>query len=289
MKGNQVSYPTPGESDEGVPSNPYAAPGPSYDPDAAAPAQPQSEQLYPPAAQPFGAQPVGTQPASAQPLGAQPLGAQPLGAQPVGTQPYPPPGQPYPPSAQNPAGRPYPPVAPYGYGQPPVAPPAPGSNGFSIAAIILAFVVSPLGIVFSILGIVRAGKVGGKGRILSIIALVISLLGSVLWGAFAYGVTRGVKQVVTCNQTERQIEDLSTRFQADSSDPAAYKKDLQDVINILNTSADKVSDSKSAADMRRAAADFQELLNDVNNGTEPSSTLGKRLTTDGAAVDKDCS
>jgi hypothetical protein len=93
----------------------------------------------------------------------------------------------------------------------------------------------------------------------------------------------------TCADTEAQVSSLGTKLEGDVSDPAAYRKDLQDIIDELNSSAGEVSNTSWAKDMRAAAADFQEVLTDAKNGIQPSADLISRLTTDGDAVDADCS
>ncbi len=200
-------------------------------------------------------------------------------------QPYVAPQQPtY--DATQPAAPGYGPPQP-GYGMPPVA----QDNGLATAGLVLGILpTGPVGLVFSILGINRAGKVGGVGRTRAWVGLVLSIVWIAVGAIVVVAAgTDTVKNVVTCNQTEKSVEALGTKSQADASDPAAFKKDLQSIIDELNSSANKMADKKKAADMRKAAADFKEVLDDVTSGTAPSADLQARLTTDGAAVDADCS
>jgi hypothetical protein len=175
--------------------------------------------------------------------------------------------------------------APYGAPQPQ------GSNGFATAGLILGILPTGIiGLIFSILGLVRAPKVGGAGRTRAWIGLVLSVLWIIGGGVFiAAAASSGVKQAVTCNQTEKSFETLATKIQNDSADKNAEIADFNQAISLLNSGASKVSDAKSASDMRKLAADFRELVNDVNTGTAPSSDLTTRLTADGNAVDADCS
>ena len=209
---------------------------------------------------------------------------QPYGA-PAPQQPYGAPQQPYgaPQQAYGVPGQPY--GAPQGF----VPPPGPQSNGFATAGLVLGILPLPLfGIIFGILGLKNAPKYGGVGKTRSIVGIVLAIIWIPILVLFSIGVNSGVKQVVTCNQTETQVEKLGNQLQADTSDPAAYQKDLQAIVDELNSSAGKVSDSKSASDMRKAAADFKEVLDDSKAGTQPSADLISRLTTDGNAVDTDC-
>lgn len=55
------------------------------------------------------------------------------------------------------------------------------SNIFAILGFILAFVASPIGLVFSILGLVMSKKFGGKQKGLAIAGLIISVIGIIIW------------------------------------------------------------------------------------------------------------
>lgn len=198
------------------------------------------------------------------------------------------------PTQEQPPGVPQqPPVAPWQAAGPPQGmgmPPMPQSNGFATAGLILGILPTGLiGLVFSILGLVRSGKVGGVGRTRSWVGLVLS----VLWLAGSIALIgiggSAVKHAATCNQTEVQVNTLSDKLAADADDPKAYSADLNDLISLLNSSAAKVSDKQTAKDMRAAAADFQEFLDDSKAGKVPSDDLIDRLATDGTAVDLDCS
>ena len=56
-----------------------------------------------------------------------------------------------------------------------------GSNVFAILGFIFAFVVSPLGLVFSIIGLATSKKYGGKQKGMAIAGLIISIVGIVIW------------------------------------------------------------------------------------------------------------
>ena len=51
-----------------------------------------------------------------------------------------------------------------------------GSNTFAILGFVFAFLVSLLGLVFSIIGIGKAKKMGGKGKSLAVPGLIISIV-----------------------------------------------------------------------------------------------------------------
>jgi hypothetical protein len=229
------------------------------------------QQAYGVPAQPYG---DATQPAGAAPeqpnYGAPQQGAPQYGAPQYGAPQYGAPGQ-----------------APYGAPQPT----QPGSNGLATAGLILGILPTGIiGLIFSILGLVRAPKVGGVGRTRAWVGLVLSALWIVGGGLFiGLAGTSAVKQVQTCNQTEKSFVALGTKIENDADNQTAEIADLNQAASLLNSGAAKVSDAKSASDMRKAAADFTELANDIKNGTAPSADLQSRLTTDGNAVDADCS
>jgi hypothetical protein len=170
---------------------------------------------------------------------------------------------------------------------------APQTNGLATAGLWLGILPTGLiGLVFSILGLRRAGQIGGVGRGKAMTGLILSILWTIVYTAaavaFAIGVKQGVTQAVSCQQVERNIQTISTRLRSDTADPAAVKTDIQQIIDELNKGADSVGDEKSAADMRKLAGEYQELLADLNSGTTPAADLTSRLVTDGAAVDADC-
>lgn len=55
-----------------------------------------------------------------------------------------------------------------------------GANVFAILGFIFAFVISPLGLIFSIIGLSKAKKMGGKQKGLAIAGLIISIISLVI-------------------------------------------------------------------------------------------------------------
>lgn len=55
------------------------------------------------------------------------------------------------------------------------------ANAFAILGFIFAFVISPLGLIFSIIGLSKAKKMGGKQKGLAVAGLIISLIGIISW------------------------------------------------------------------------------------------------------------
>ena len=60
------------------------------------------------------------------------------------------------------------------------APQTSGSNAFAILGFIFAFLISPLGLIFSIVGLAKAKKMDGKQKGLAIAGLIISIISLVI-------------------------------------------------------------------------------------------------------------
>jgi Domain of unknown function (DUF4190) len=225
--------------------------------------------------QPYGApvpQPPYGAPAPQQQYGApapqQPYGAQPPYGAPTPQQPYGAPGQ------------------PYGAGYAP-GPVGPQKNPLAIWALVLGILpTSIIGIVVSIIALVKSKALGGAGKKLAIAGLILSVLWTVGWVAV---IVSAGKDVVSCSQVESRSQTLAAQLESDeTSHPEKVQADLQSIVDELNDGA-KGADSQTKADIHKFTADFQELASDLKNGTTPAPDLISRLTTDGNAVDKDCS
>lgn len=186
------------------------------------------------------------------------------------------------------------PQQPYGAPGVPVA----QSNGLATAGLILGILpTSVVGAIVSILGIVRAGKVGGVGRARAWVGLVLSVLWTivsviVIAALLLAGTSTGKKIVERvdpgCVAAESYMSSVDSKMNADTNNPDAIKADIQAAIDELNKDAGKSHSTKAAADMRATAKDFQELLTDINTATAPSADLQSRVATDANAIDTDC-
>jgi hypothetical protein len=178
-------------------------------------------------------------------------------------------------------GTPQPP-ADYSY---PAAPVQPQKNGFAIAGLIFGIIGGVLfGLLFGILGLVKSKKVGGKGKTMSIIAIVLSLLwiagGSVL-------VVQALKTDPGCDAAVAAVKDIDTKMTADAKDPALLKADIQKVKTDLDAAAAKSTDAAATTAIAKLSADFKELLT-VLDGAAPAADLQARVEADGKAVDAAC-
>lgn len=181
------------------------------------------------------------------------------------------------------------PPSPYGpYNQPPPPPLTPQTNGFATAGLILGILpTGVIGLIFSILGLVRAPKVGGLGRTRALIGLILSVLWMV-GGVVAVTSNLSKRLDPACISAEGYGSTLESKMNADQGNIDALKQDLQDAVTELNTDAAKTSNATTKAAILKFSGDIKELLDDINNGTAPSADLTTRLTTDGNAVDTAC-
>lgn len=253
-------------------------------PQATPQGQPQGTTYGQPQGAPYG-QPAGT-PQYGQPQGGTPYG------QPQGTQygqpqaaPYgQPQGAPY---GQAQPGTPYgaPPGSPFGY--PEQGPPAKGSNGFAIAALIFGILGGiPLALGFGIAGLVRAGKVH-RGKVMSIVGIALA----VLWIApAAYLGTHLAKAADPgCIAAKDTIANYSdAKLNADSNNVTAMTNDLTAIVSQLNDAAGKSTNSAARNSIKRLATDFDELLSDLKNTKQPAADLQTRIDADAKAVDDAC-
>ncbi|MFE0464114.1 hypothetical protein ACFW1A_33150 [Kitasatospora sp. NPDC058965] len=178
-----------------------------------------------------------------------------------------------------------PPQQPYGY----PAPQPTGSNGFAIAGLILAFLFFPLGLIFSIIGLVKS-KSAGKGKVPAIIGLIVSLLATA--GTIA-GIALAVSTVSKaldsgCVSATSTVTTYSDKMSADAGSPDALKADFKNATDELNAAAAKAGNAAAKSAISALAGDYQQLYTDVSTGTAPSADLQSKLETDGQKVDTAC-
>lgn len=264
----------------------YGAPNPQY----GAPQYPQQPQPQP------------SQPQYGAPQ--QPYGDQ--------TQYGAPPQQPYDQSqygaAQPQYGGPVPPPGPGGYGYP--MPPQEQKNGFSIAGLILSF-LPLLGIIFSVLGLTRASKVGGKGRGLAIAGLVLSIAFIGGYAAIGIAVSKSTALDPGCTSAESSFQSMLSKLQADESklttdasgsnqsttqtDLASFTTDVQGIKTALDSALNQaqhqsVKDKIQTmdTDVNTVLTGLQALQNgDTSQLTQFTDAAG-RLGTDGDELDSIC-
>jgi Tfp pilus assembly protein PilX len=205
-----------------------------------------------------------------------------------------------------------------GYGAPGVppgysgyVPPEYQKNGFAIAGFVLCF-LPLLGIIFSVLGLVKSGKVGGKGRGLAIAGLVLSVLFIGGYAAIGLAVNKVANSPAAdpaCTTAEGYFNSVDSKLTADSSkltsdsgnsaalqaDLSAYTADLRNIKNSLDSALAKaqhqsVKDKIQAADTDVATvlAGIQAAQNGDMSKLAAAEDAANRLGTDGSAIDNIC-
>jgi hypothetical protein len=148
------------------------------------------------------------------------------------------------------------PGAPGGYGG--YVPPQQEKNGFSIAGLILCFL--PLfGLIFSILGLVRSGKIGGKGRGLAIAGLVLSLVFAGGYTAIGVALSKSTQLDPGCTSAESSFRSMQSKLTADGNKlttDGGNQATLQSDLTLLSTD---LTNMKSALDSALSQAKKQEV------------------------------
>ncbi|MFE0629359.1 DUF4190 domain-containing protein [Streptomyces sp. NPDC058864] len=169
-----------------------------------------------------------------------------------------------------------------------IAPQPPAKNGFAIASLILAFFFSPLGLLFGILGIVRAGKVG-VGKALAWVGTILSILSLAVGIAITALVLPTVLKATDagCIAAKESITKYDPIF-AKEQDPKKLVGHFNAAAAELDAAAAKADDDATRQAVKTLAADYRDLAGIVEKGTEPPADLESRLERHGAAIDSAC-
>jgi hypothetical protein len=174
---------------------------------------------------------------------------------------------------------------------PPAEPqPAKRTNGFAIASLVFGIIGGvPLGIIFGIVGLVRA-KTVRSGKAMAWIGIVLSVLWAVpLTILIAIGASHATKALDPgCTSARSTLSGMDQKITNDANNADAFKADLQTTIAALKDAASKTKSDKARTAMTNTAADFQALLDSVNSGSQISSDFQTKLTADADSVDKEC-
>jgi len=204
-------------------------------------------------------------------------------------QPAPPPGYP----SEQPA-----------YGQPGYQPQK--TNTMAILGLVFAFVFSPLGIVFSAIGLkqIKQRREGGRGLalaglIISIISVVLGILLLVLAATvFSSAVEQAAQDSATVSGDDPDgvvaaCETIVPAILSMESDlatvqtPEDYTAVVPDLRTTMESAAAQTTDPTFVQHVQKLSDDFQQAAETVSAGEDPSS-LESALTADGAQIDDDC-
>jgi hypothetical protein len=212
----------------------------------------------------------------------------------------------------------------YPGGQPAYGEPAYGQPGFqpqktntmAILGLVFAFVFSPLGIVFSAIGLkqIKERREGGRGLaltglILSIVFVLIGILFVILAATvFSAAVEQASQDAATVSQdaaapTAEPAADVDgvvaacevivpavVNLEADLANvatPEDYAAVMTNLRTTMESAAAQTTDPTFVAHVQTLSADFQQAVDAVNAGEDPSALEGA-LTADGTQIDDDC-
>jgi hypothetical protein len=170
------------------------------------------------------------------------------------------------------------------------------SNGFAVAGFILSL-LPLLGLIFSILGLVRSGKVAGKGRVLSIVGLVLSIVFAVVYSLLIANVAKSATALDPgCTTAENRFATLDSQIQADSGNMNSLMGDLTSMQLALQASANQAVHDNVESKLQASSTDLQATIADLKALQAGTSTDSTKLSndlqafqTDGTALDTLCS
>ncbi|WP_345637581.1 DUF4190 domain-containing protein [Rugosimonospora acidiphila] len=178
---------------------------------------------------------------------------------------------------------------------PPAPPLAPGmtvpqgTNGLAIAGFVLAFLVAPLGLILSIVAMVKVGRSRQKGKGLAIAGLVISLVLTGVGVSSTIAVATRVKTLVDPGCTVGKSAIFDNQDAVSSSDPDTFEAGVLKMVDGLNDAASQAKDDKVRAADKDLAADYSALVADVKAGRGPTQQEKDKLTADSDTFDSYCS
>jgi len=194
------------------------------------------------------------------------------------------------------------------YGQPGYQPQK--TNTMAILGLVFAFVFSPLGVIFSAIGLkqIKERREGGRGLalaglIISIISLVLGILMIVLFATVLAPAVEKASQSASAAVSVAPADDptgvvaacdvivpAGTTLESDLAN-AEGPEDFAAVISTLRTTiesaAGQTTDQAFIAHVQKFSADLQQIVDTAANGEDPSS-LEPALTADGTQIDNDC-
>jgi len=184
------------------------------------------------------------------------------------------------------------PQQPYGYGEPTPMPPGPPSfaqpapqpsNGIAVVGLILAFLVPPVGLILSIIGLAKSGRAGRRG--MAIAGLVIGLVFTLGIGGIVYAVSQVSALDPGCGTAQSAVTDNAGKI----SSPATLQEGVQATIDGLGAAESKATHDNVRNAIKALKDDYSQLLAAANAGDLTKiNQLQATLTADATAFDKLC-
>lgn len=192
------------------------------------------------------------------------------------------------------------------------------TNTMAILGLVFAFVFSPLGVIFSAIGLkqIKQRREGGRGLalaglIISIISIVLAVLAIVLFATvLAPAVEKAAQSqaaesagtedtadtaapaddatgvVAACQVIVPAVVNLDSDL-SNVQSPEEYATVMGDLRNTMEAAAGQTTDPTFISHVQALSADFQQAIDAVSAGDDPSS-LEPALSADGTQLDNDC-
>jgi hypothetical protein len=175
-------------------------------------------------------------------------------------------------------------------------PPYPGDpfprNGFATAALVCGILpLPPFAVIFGVIGLLRARRRRGVGRVRALLGIVFAVLWSIPIGNdLASGWSHLSHRLdPACIGVVVYTGQLEARVRGDGNDVHAIVVELTAGAAELRADAAKSNHPQTASDLRTAAGHIDTLRADVVAGRAPSSALTDELKSDVKTIQTDCS
>lgn len=191
-----------------------------------------------------------------------------------------------------------------------VQPPRKKSNPVSVVGLVLAVLVWPLGLIVSLIGVIRSTRLGGVGRTLGIVGLIVSLV--VGAGSITVLVVHSHKTFdpgcasaetglsvfadsVNADEAKLQTDESNQDETSFDTDLVQFVADLQSVKGNLDTAAGKAVNAKvksavTAMDtnLGTVITGYQGLEKGDTSKETQTTTAGNKLQANGTAITALC-
>jgi hypothetical protein len=163
---------------------------------------------------------------------------------------------------------------------------AKGGNGFAVTSLITGILTLwPFALVFGILGVRRAKKVG-KGAAMAWIGIVLAVLAL---GGYAYVTPHLTKLLDPGCQAAIKVHNNypDSKIAADASNPQAFAADVEAEIAGFTDAANKSKNATAKAAMQAQVVDLTQLLQAAGAG-QPTDAIAAKSTADEDTLTKAC-
>jgi hypothetical protein len=184
-----------------------------------------------------------------------------------------------------------------GYPQPGAAPgsfapgpaPAPGTNGLTIAGLILAIFAFPVGLILSVIGLVQARRRKQRGTVLAVVGIVIALGEAAAVGLGVMVLMNNVETVMDpgCVMA-KEVLLTNGDLGGDQADLNAIKTKLSATTTGLDAASRAAKHDNVRTIVLALRADYGQLQAALEKQKQPAAGLQEKLTADATSLDTIC-